>query len=251
MNFTKTFWKTYSVDVLLFGLLFLLGVYAKAKVTTFFDIVNVYQAQIQVLEPGLASQSAEALLQMESILSELSVLVKGTYILMVFIVPLIIYLLLTLSQSINVALEQKRFDKKIIFKGVGLGLPILGLFYLLENKFVSGFAFLFETTEGLLWFVGILIILFLLSYIWFILLVDQKMKYKEIYKKFHKRIGYYTLYSLNFIVIFFLIGVVLVRYITDSFTGTNWIGSIVVILALIGLLQIVRRKFVKTQIEAS
>ena len=245
----KSFWKTYCIDILLFLGLFVLGAYAKTKVATFFSMIQTYQSQIQQLEPGLANQSTTALLQMEVVVNQFSHQVKLTYLLMVILVPLLTYLLFTITQSINVSIILKKVEPKFIFKSVLLGTPFLLLFYVLENTFVRSFAFFLDTMKDLTLFISIILLIFILMYVWYSLvigyLIHEDLLFKQLYKKILRWGPYYLLMMLSFFSVFSLMGFALVRYLTASFIGREALNLGILVLGLLALAQFFRYKLVK------
>jgi hypothetical protein len=224
--------KTLVVDVGALVLLFLFGLYAKSRVAHFFEVVPQYEAQVQILEPGIADQSLEALLQFESVVGQFNQTVRLTYLFMVFIVPLVVFLLFSVSQSVNIGLlRKKKFDYMKVVKGFSLSLPLLVLFLLLESKFVSGFAFFAEKTSALVWFVGIILLFIFLSYVWSILVIqvfsNQKIHFKGIFKKFYSIYPLYILFCLGYSFVLLLVGFSLVRVLTSSFVASELISILV------------------------
>ena len=112
----KSFWKTFAIDVFLFTFLFIIGVVVKKKLGLFFQVLDGYQAQAMLLEPGLSNQSLDALVQFEQVVGKMDSLVTTTLILVMILVPLLLYLVLTLSQSLEISFIRGIVEKKYLFK---------------------------------------------------------------------------------------------------------------------------------------
>ena len=236
-------------------LMFLLGVYAKTRVTEFFSLVTEYQSKIQVLEPELANQSLSALLQMELIVGQFTKEVYFTYILMIFVVPFFIYFLLSLSQALNVKILKGKIYWKYWLITFSLGIPILIIFYLIENNFVKGFAYFLDSYVGLAWFLGTLLFLVLAGYVWYTWIISLAFKstinWQIFYKKIHKVIWWYLAMVLCLLIIFLILGTVLISYLTEAFVGYGWIGTLAISLVLIALIQYLRYRFISAVIKHS
>ena len=236
----RYFWKTYFVDILLFVLLFFLGWYTKLKLKTFFSRVGEYQAQIQAIEPGLENRTTEALLVLEPILREFQSLTLWVFVLFVILLPFLLYLLLTLSQSLNLAILQRNVSLSFIGKMVVRGLPFLGVFYL--------FLFLYlQSVTGIVLTVGFLLLFLLSLYLWYTGAIVPGTPIKKL-------VATRTLFSLApgflaivvvFLVLLGLDTLFLFRFLTSSFFGTAWVGTLVVFLLLLGFLQALRAWYVR------
>lgn len=230
--------KTYLIDLVLLITIFLFGVFAKLRIENFFSNVDVYQAQIQGLETGLANQSTEALLALEPLVKDFNNIVFGAYLFMFVLVPVIIYLLFWVSQTLIIS---KKFDKKYILKTFLYGIPFIAIFCLMMSSFLEVFFNAIVSWSSMWLFVLYIVVIFLMAYAWFtglILLHDSSLKL--LYQKFFNNI-------LKFFILFLLVIIILIfeiyaasRYLTESFLGLNWLYIIIFILALLVLVEIVK-----------
>ena len=108
----KLFFKTYCVDIITLILVFILGVFSKNIVESFFEKVDFFESQITVLSPDLANQSVSALTEVEGLVRDFNYLVWFAFVFMLFVVPALLYLFFTVSQSLNFAMIKNKVYKK-------------------------------------------------------------------------------------------------------------------------------------------
>lgn len=235
-----SFWKTFTVDVFLFVLLFLLGWYTKRNLETFFSRIGEYQAQIQAIEPGLENQTTEALLVLEPILREFQSLTLWVFVLFVILLPFLLYLLLALSQSLNLTILQGNVSLRSIGKMVVRGMPILGLFYV--------FLFLYlQSVTGIVLTVIFLLLFLLFSYIWYTGAIIPGMPLRKLLatKIFFSLVPGFLVIVTLFLFLLSLDTLFLFRFLTSSFFGTAWVGTLGVFLLFLGFLQALRAWYVR------
>ena len=231
--FKKNFWKFLLVDLGFLTLIFFLMVYAKRKVENFFLLFESYQVQMESIEPELMNQTLEGLLQFEVVANELNALVSETYMFVVFLVPITIYLLFCLSQSFNLSLIlKKKFNPKFFLKFLILGLPFFVIILFLFDymfKYIGYFLYSWEyAIYFVLFFIGILLVL----YLWFYLfrkIIEGKFRltwFKSFIYNMNKSGGYYLLTVFFGVITFAFWMVLYVRYITNSFYYLMWIPTL-------------------------
>ncbi|MFH1971888.1 MAG: hypothetical protein ABIJ18_00235 [archaeon] len=249
--FIKKLWKYLLVDVSFLTIIFFLMVYAKSKVEMFFILFEGYQAQLEAIEPELMNRTIEGLLQFEQIQAQVNASVTNTYIFVIFLVPLLIYLLFALSQSLNFSLAMnKKFKFMYFLKFVLFGLPFLvALFFLFNLLFQFFSVFLYDwrymTYTGLS-LLGIIV----LFYFWFFIMkeiIDKKFKLKflEEMLKFRKSCLYYMGMVVFAIISLGFVGVLYVRYITASFYSYYFIPMILGLLLFLGISAYFKEKFLR------
>lgn len=248
----KTFWKSYVTDIALLVLTFLLGFYAKGYIANFFTHVDSFEEKFLLLEPGLANQSTSALLQAEGVVNEFSMLVYFTFIFMLVVVPAVLYLLLVISQSLDVAFIKNKLSFKFLWKSVVLGVPLLVLFLIIEGSLTYTFSTFLDSFGSLFFAFFYLLVLILMGYVWYVLAVqlyDKKkfkmLNYKMLYQKFYPLFFVFGIFFLLFFIILGIVGFTLVRFFTDSFLGNSWVVLVIMVLILLAIVQIVRIRFVK------
>jgi hypothetical protein len=251
-HFKKNFWKYLLVDAGFVTLIFFLLVYAKQRVENFFILFETYQVQLESIESEVMNQTMNGLLQFEGIINEVSSLVSQTYIFVVFLVPIAIYLLFCVSQSFNFSLAMnKKFNLLILLKFFLLGLPFFVVLLVLFNYLFQSLGIVLYSWEYMVYVVLLSILIILILHIWFylfskILHVKFKFKlFKNWFKDFRKNIGYYLLMILFGVISLLFFVVLYVRYITWSFNGLLWIPTLLAALVFLVLFAYFRVLFVK------
>jgi hypothetical protein len=251
-NFKKNFWKYLLVDGGFVAIVFFLLVYAKQRVENFFILFETYQAQLEIIEPELMNQTLTGLLEFEGIINEVSALVNHTYIFVVFLVPLVIYLLFCLSQSYNFSLAMnKKFKLFNLLKFFLLGLPFfVVLLFLFDFMFDYLGVFLYSW-EYMVYFVVLFVLILFVFHAWLYLfkeILDRKFKFKLFKKWFFdikKSVWSYLLMVLFAIISLLFFVVLYVRFITWSFSGLMWIPTLLAGIVFLLLFAYFRVKFVK------
>jgi len=252
INFKKNFWKYLLVDGGFVALVFFLLVYAKQRVENFFILFETFQAQLEVIEPEVMNQTLTGLLEFESIINEVSALVNQTYIFVVFLIPLVIYLLFCLSQSFNLTLAMnKKFNFFKFLKFFLLGLPFfVVLLFLFDFMFDYLGVFLYSW-EYMIYFILLFVLILLVLHAWLYLfrkILDRRFSFKLFKVWFFdikNSIWAYLLMVLFGIISLLFFVVLYVRYITWSFSGLMWIPTLLAGLVFLALFGYFRVKFVK------
>jgi len=233
----RFFWKTFCIDVLFLILLFATLVFAKQFVGSFFLDVESYQQQIQLLEPGLANQSTEALLALDPLVGDFYTQVLWTYVFMIFVVPIFLGLLFFISQSVNVGILQRTLSWRSVGRGALYGLFVLIIFYILA------YLLHFATADPSILLILSLLLLTLLAYVWYTLVIvsgsHSWRKATIAYKKFVQLFPVFFLFAIGGILVDGIVIILGVRYVTASLYGT-WLGMGIAGLLLLVLLQYAR-----------
>jgi len=250
----KKLWKYLLVDSIFLTIVFFLMVYAKKKVENFFILFETYQAQLEAIEPELMNQTVQGLLQFEQLADKVNASVTNTYILIIFLVPLLIYLLFALSQSLNFSVaKDKKFSVIYFLKFVLFGLPFLVMLFFLFNLFFQFFSSFLYDWRYMIYTVLLLLGIVIVFYFWFFIMknvIDHKFKLKllEEMLKFRKScLNYlgmvvFALISLGFLAVLY------VRYITDSFYSYYFIPMILGLLLFLGICAYFREKFLREKL---
>ncbi len=245
----KFFWKTYLVDVLLLVSLFLVGVFTKLKLADFFTKVEVYKEQIQVLEPELANQSAAALTTFEPLIADFSRSVWLAYVAVVFLIPFVVYLLLSLSQAVDIGFVYGKLRWKHVGKAVLFGFPLLAVFYAVENFVASSFVGFLDSYTGLVLFFLSLLLLVFMAYLWYVVAslvaLEKRIHLRNVFRGFPSLFPRFILLGVTFFVMFSVLAFFGVRYITDSFVGLSWLWYTIILLLMLALVQYLRYVFLK------
>ena len=147
--------------------------------------MEVYQTQIQALEPGLANQSTEALLALDPLVGDFQSSVVKAFLLFLILSPLFVYFLVSFTESFLIAEKWRGWE----YYGSSflLGIPVLLLFYLTMNSLFEGFGNSFLSWKALVLFFGYFLLFSFLTYAWYVgvaLLLKKSLKgWKIIYKK--------------------------------------------------------------------
>ena len=240
MKIIKNFFRVYTVDVVLFGVLFLLGFLVKSSLGDFFLQVENYQTEIQALEAGLANQSTEALLSLDPLVGDFHSLVLKAFLLTLVVVPLVSYVLLTFVQYLQV---QKTFSFRKYGRAFLLGLPLLLFFFLAMSSFFEAFGNLLYSQSALFLFLLYLVGFSLLGYIWYILVSLEKFSWRIIYTRFFPLYFVFLLFFLVYLFLLLFLVYILVAFMTGSFLGNALWISLVSFFFLIGILELCRLLF--------
>lgn len=234
-----SFLWTYLVDVVFFAILFGIGFYMKHVLTGFFQTVGEYQSNIQALQPGLANQSSSALLAVDPLITHFHNLVLKTFVLAMVVAPLCVYMLFVLNNSFLLSRKKQRHWK---YFGIAflLGLPLLGIFYLLMDTFFQSFGNVLYSSSALWMFIALLTLFFLLSYCWYTLVAFRAYgRFKNLrvlYKKAYVLLPVFLLfYVIHLFLLFFLVYIV-VAIFTGSFLANQlWISLLLFLILLLFL----------------
>ncbi len=245
----KNIIKTYCVDVITLILVFILGVFSKNFIESFFEKVDVFESQVGELGPELANQSMSAFASVEGLIQDFNVLVWFAFVFMIFVVPALLYLLFSVSQSLNFALIKNKVTKKYILKSVIYGLPLLLLFFVLEGQIISGIVDFMTSGYSLLLLLFYLILVFLMVYTWFVIVVlllkSKKINLKFLYKKAYKLLPVFMVFGIFYFLSLNLVGYGVVSFVTDSFSRNEGLYLGLFVLILLIPVQFIRSFFVK------
>ena len=243
MRLFKSFLRMYMIDIILFSILFGLGYYVKNSVTTFFQTVGEYQANITALQPGFANQSSSALLAAQPLITDFHSLVVNTFILALVIGPFLAYVLFVLGNSYLLSRPKNRAWK---YFGISflLGLPLLILFYSTMDIFFQSFGNFMYSQSALILFIVLLLAFFLFSYCWYTLVArgahgnfkDYSLLYKKLFPLFFVFLLFYV---IHLFLLFFLV-YILVAVMTDSFLGSQLWTSLGIFLIVLVFLELAR-----------
>jgi len=186
----KKFWKTFLVDLLLLIILFWLFVFSKNYVAGFMNEINTLNFDVEEIEAELANNSTDIV---EGFVEEYQYSILWYYFYLLYIIPLIAYLLFFGSQALNIGLLKN--DLKKFFWQLLFGVPVLIFFYLFGNYFLNNFVDVMNS----IW-VSIVLFLFLGlmfggSYVWFGYVCGD---YKKFLKKFYLFLPLFILFVLLF-----------------------------------------------------
>jgi hypothetical protein len=255
-SFRRSFWKTLLVDSAVMLFLFGVFLYTKRTLAAFFILVESYEVELQALESGLENQSTAALLEFEKIIGGFDSLVSTTLILLLIILPVVLYLVLVLSQSLNVGLLQKKTSFKYLGKAVLVGLPFLVIFFLILESVVESIGDLFTSSDTVVLAVVYGFVLLLMAYSWFVaivLLSLQKLRsgFAVLYKRMHVLFPLFLLYVLLYVLGLALIGWLVIRQYTNSFYGYSWVSTVLAVLGLLAVAQGLRSVLVQVVRKSS
>ena len=247
-NYKRNFWKYLLVDSVFLSFVFFLMVYAKGKVETFFILFEGYQVQLEAIEPELLNQTVTGLLQFEQIADQLNALVTNTYIFIVFLVPLLIFLVFCLSQSYNFSLGMnKKYNWKRLVRFLLLGISFVVILFFLFSLFFDNFAYFLYSWNYLLITLLLGLLIVVVFYVWFYLFVNKirLRSFKEMFFAL-KKVGLSYLGMILFgLLSLSILGVLYVRLITDSFYQFMWIPMILFLLLFLAIMGYFRVVFVK------
>ncbi|MBS3162941.1 hypothetical protein J4467_03365, partial [Candidatus Woesearchaeota archaeon] len=128
----KSFWKTFVIDFLVLFLVFWLFVFSKGYVGNFLEDVNSIDLDIEGAEAELDNQSTE---QIETFVEDYEFSIWWFYVFMVFIIPLIGFLLIFGSQAFNIAIIKKSFNKFLL--NLVYCLLILFILFMIISYFIE------------------------------------------------------------------------------------------------------------------
>lgn len=242
--FKKNFWKYLIADSIFLTLTFFLLVYAKHKVENFFILFENYQAELEIIEPELANKTIEGLLGFEQIMDGLNASVTSTYLFILVIVPIIIYLLFALTQSFNLSLAiDKKFNLKYFLKFLLYGIPFFGVLYLLMDFFFRYLSsFVYESGYSIIGMTAFILLIFVEFFVW-MSFVRNEYRFKGIFNDIKKKVLPFTGMFILGLLGLCVFGVLYVRYLTDSFFGYSWVLMILFSLLLLFGLGFFRERF--------
>lgn len=251
----KSFWKTLAVDIVLLGFLFVTGVVVKTKLALFFHVLDDYQAQAMLLESGLSNQSMDALVQFEQVVGRMDSLVTATLFIVVIVVPLLLYLSIVLSQSLQISFLRGVVEKKYFLKTFLLGLPILIFVLLAGDWMLNSFTELLTSTSAMYLALFFAIVIFVVGYLWYVFALilyggTLRKHFSLVYKKLHVLFPLFLLYLFFYFTLLGLIGWLAIRYLTESFVSSELVFVLGAMLIVLVLQQIVRYIFVKQVAKA-
>ncbi len=233
----KSFWKTFCVDLLLLIILFWLFVFSKSYVAGFLEEVNRVNIKVDEIETELGNESTE---EVESFVEEYQYSIWWFYVFMIYLIPLICYLLIFGSQAVNVALLKNNF-KRILWNLL-LGLAILILFYAFMSYFIENFYFVLSSFSVCL-ILGLLMILMLvLSYIWLGMVCGD---YKKFLRKFYIFGPLYLVMIILFILCFVIVGYIAALYLVGGLLILEFFRYLFFVCVLLVLIQFLRKYIVK------
>lgn len=243
--FKKDLWKYLLLDLSFLSGMFFLLVYAKLKLESFFVVFEGYQTQLQAIEPELANQTLTGILEFEIIMDQVNALVTNTYIFVVFLIPLVLYVLFCLTQSYTFAIIlNKKYDVKYFIRFLLYGVPFLVLLFFLFNYFFESFStFLYSSSSFILMAVLFLLIL-IVFFIWFYV-VKYVFKFKGFLLHLKKSVVSYFIMVLFALIVLIILGILYVRFLTDSFYGMMWLPTILALVLFLVLAEFFRVKFLK------
>ena len=245
----KWFWKTLAIDIFLLAFLFVIGVFIKRKLVVFFQLIDGYQGQALLLESGLANQSLDALVQFEHLIGEMNSLVYLTLFLVAIIVPIFVYLVITFSQSLQISFIHGMIHKKYLLKTFLLGLPMLVLLFFSGDIIVGSLGEMFTSTNALYMSIILVFLFVLLAYMWYVfacVLYAGRVRdhFSVLYKKFYIIFPLFLAYVIVYFFLFALVAWVAIRYLTESFVGSEVPFMVITAVVLLVVQQIVRYIFV-------
>ena len=131
INFKK-YAKPFTLDLLFFLLSFVFILLTKLKITSFLIEINSYSPQLEVLQ--LTQNTEEAYL----ILQSLNSVVAKAFV-FVLLLPVLLFIIYTLTQSFTFSKQKDYFKKFSIFTLVPFVLLLLALFYSSISLFILSF----------------------------------------------------------------------------------------------------------------
>lgn len=215
--------------------------------------IEEYTVQFDSL--NLTDNTYATLMQFETLVQSFSGLVYLAYFFIIIVLPLGWYLLFLLSQGRTFSiLLDKKFSLRYFLKYFLVGLPFVVVLVYILNKVFTLLLFSFNSWWDFLSLAVYLILIFVISFVWYtlgVLLVKKSvikslkgfrlLVRKRFVKVFVPFLGLFVCFSLALA----LLGVLFVRSITSSFFGFAWVGMVLGVLVLVLILGLIREKFVK------
>lgn len=236
----KWFRKTLAIDIFLLAFFFVVGVFVKQKLGVFFQLIDGYQGQALLLEPGLANQSLDALVQFEQLVGGMNTLVSTTLFFVAIVVPIFVYFVLTFSQSLQISFIRGMVHKKYFLKTFLLGLPVLVLLFFSFDFVVGSLGEMFTSTNALYTSIFFVVLFVLLAYLWYTFACVLyagcvRDHFSVLYKKFYIIFPLFLVYATVYLSLLALVAWVAIRYLTESFVGSEvpfLVGALVVLLVV-------------------
>jgi len=251
-NFKKNFWKYLLVDLGFLGIVFFLMIYAKTRVEQFFIRFESFQVQVEAIESEIANQTIVGLMRMEQIADQVNALVTNTYVFIIFVVPLVIYLLFCLSQSYNFSLAMnKKFNLKYLLKFILFGIPFFVLLFILADFMFQYLAVFLYDWKYMVFMLIFLILILIVFYFWFYIVkktYDERFKFKmfkDAFFSLKRAILPYIGMVVFAIVSLVFLAILYVRYITASFYSYSWIPMILALILSLAVSQYFRVVYLK------
>jgi hypothetical protein len=243
----KKYLKTFIVDSIFLTFIYFFVVVSKTYIESFFEKAKDYEAQLVTFNPDLTNQSVEVIAKMDSVIANFSDYVFVTLIVVLVGIPILFYLLVTVSQALNLSFLRNKFEYATILKSVLIGAPMLILFLIFEGLMTTVYVQFLELSANFLFSLIVLSIVLISTYIWYnltilLLLKKRLTKYcfKPMYKNFFK---IFPVFVLGVSLMFLAVSVSMFtafRYLTDSFVGGSLASLLLVMVVLLIPIQFVR-----------
>ena len=233
----KSFWKTFIVDLFVLFLIFWLFIFSKGYVGNFLEDVNSIDLDIEEAEAELDNQTTE---QIETFVEDYEFSIWWFYIFMMFIIPLIGFLLIFGSQAFNIAIIKKSFNKFLL--NLVYCLPILLILFILISYFIENFYLVLSDFKIILVLGFLILLLFIMSYVWLGIVCGD---YKKFLKKFYLFLPLYILLVLLFSFSLIVIGYLAALYMVDGLLPTEFLRYFLLVCVLLVGVQFLRGYIVK------